>query len=316
MNSIAVIREVGTETMGFSEENRAWIREEIQKALFPSGFRRIAERLRYWGLLAACVAVFLALVTTVVTLAIFTTNKISQESEFRGATNQKLISIDARLQGIEKILLGIRADKVANSPVSKQTIAEAKSILDTAKRSSVKLSDNVVEQSGKSFVEAASKEPAAWVVALDFASYRSSQNEAGPLEGFYPFDTTADPNVAISRYFLNFPGGASPPRFTTSKARTSVNLSARLEPIGKPQKQDGPDGPVSFLGVGGAIILDGVYGRHVVFKDVEIHYNGGPLILDEVTFVNCRFVLDNDDLGRQLASNILSTDKVSFKTQG
>ena len=66
---------------------------------------------------------------------------------------------------------------------------------------------------------------------------------------------------------------------TTSIARTDIASSARLWLIAKPIKQTAELGPVSLLAVGGTVGLDGMEIAHVVFENVEVHYNGGPLIL-------------------------------------
>jgi hypothetical protein len=53
--------------------------------------------------------------------------------------------------------------------------------------------------------------------------------------------------------------------------------------------------------------------HEVVFQGVEIHYLGGPLALDDVTFVNCAFVLSNDPNGRAFALAVLSKPAVDFQ---
>ena len=50
------------ESVAFSEENQKWITEEIQKAIHPNGFKKFANGLRYWGVLTACITVFVGLV--------------------------------------------------------------------------------------------------------------------------------------------------------------------------------------------------------------------------------------------------------------
>jgi hypothetical protein len=92
------------EDMAFSEQNQQWIRDQIDQALHPNGFRKVAERLRYWGVLGVLVTTFFALIAIVTTLAIFATNKVTVESEFRGKTNQRLETIEGKLTSIENTL--------------------------------------------------------------------------------------------------------------------------------------------------------------------------------------------------------------------
>ena len=66
---------------------------------------------------------------------------------------------------------------------------------------------------------------------------------------------------------------------------------------------------------GGAVNLDGEDIRHVIFNGVEIHYTGKPVKLENVTFVDCKFVIENTKPARKLSETILaSADNVNFKT--
>jgi hypothetical protein len=70
----------------------------------------------------------------------------------------------------------------------------------------------------------------------------------------------------------------------------------------------------ALLAIGGAVNLDGKDIRHVIFQDVEIHYTGKRLIMENVAFVKCRFVLENTEAARQLGEHLLaSAQTVSFR---
>jgi hypothetical protein len=47
-------------------------------------------------------------------------------------------------------------------------------------------------------------------------------------------------------------------------------------------------------------ILDGIAWQDVTFIDSNITYHGGPVVLRNVTFVNCKFNVDSDDYGFKL----------------
>lgn len=89
----------------------------------------------------------------------------------------------------------------------------------------------------------------------------------------------------------------------------SSEKSARLERLDKPQ----PEGSeFAFYVVDGGldtIVLDGAYMRHVVLRNADIQYDGGPIKLEDVYFVNCtfhsRFKLTprTMDLSRQLLAS-------------
>jgi hypothetical protein len=52
----------------------------------------------------------------------------------------------------------------------------------------------------------------------------------------------------------------------------------------------------------------------VVYDGVEIHYSGGPMILENVVFISCKFVMDNTAPNRNLAEVLLASDRIDFKT--
>src|ERR1700722_4110991 len=101
--------------MSFSEDNQKWIRDQIQEAVLPNGFKKVAHWLRYWGLLAVVITAFLALIGIAVTLGIFTTNKISQEGVFRGTTGKSLEDIEKRLTSIETSLANIQLKQISSA---------------------------------------------------------------------------------------------------------------------------------------------------------------------------------------------------------
>ena len=99
--------------MAFSEDNQNWVREEINKAIYPNGSRKIANFLRYWGLLAVCIGAFISVIAMAVSLGIYVANTMGRESEFRGTTSQQLKTIEQRLSGLESTLNFLRAQTVA-----------------------------------------------------------------------------------------------------------------------------------------------------------------------------------------------------------
>jgi hypothetical protein len=84
-----------------------------------------------------------------------------------------------------------------------------------------------------------------------------------------------------------------------------------MEKIGHPEPQPSTIGHQVFLLSGGTAVLDGMYMRHVVFADVEVHYNGAHTVLDDVLFINCRFVFDNNSNARDLVAKIITSQHIS-----
>ena len=293
------------EAVALNEDNQNWVREEIRRAINPNGWKKTANWLRYWSLTGTCIAIFVALVTIVITLGIFATNRVSQESEFRGATQTRLTNIETRLGGIETSLLALRAAQAANLPRDKENIAEAKAILDTAKQSAIRLPTNVVEQSGKNLIEAASKEPAAWDAAVRFAEYRSYLNTFN--QSVFPSATKS----TTTEYLVTTPPGYPPPSFSVA-GLVRTEQAARFNPIGQGLKTNTEYGNSFIIVTGGGLVLDGYEFRSVVLQNAHIVYRGGPLQMQNVYFIGCTFDLVPGTNGKKMVAAILSSPAISL----
>ena len=62
----------------------------------------------------------------------------------------------------------------------------------------------------------------------------------------------------------------------------------------------------------GGIKLDGYLLKSVVLRKMMIIYSGGPVQLENVIFVNCTFVLENEAAQRRFATAVLSNPEVTF----
>jgi hypothetical protein len=62
-------------------------------------------------------------------------------------------------------------------------------------------------------------------------------------------------------------------------------------------------------------IVDTLYLKHVIFQNSHIIYRGGPVILEDVYFVNCTFEVVQQSAGQSFAKAILDTsESTSFST--
>lgn len=75
-------------------------------------------------------------------------------------------------------------------------------------------------------------------------------------------------------------GTAYPPNLPETHKIGASDLNSHL-----------PIGPAFFLEQNAQIQLDNAFLKNVIIKDSLIVYDGGPLILENVFFVNCTFVL-------------------------
>lgn len=59
--------------------------------------------------------------------------------------------------------------------------------------------------------------------------------------------------------------------------------------------------------------LDGHHFRNVIFENLNIVYHGGPLILENVSFINCQFEFSPSPNARNIAALIFSNKQVTFE---
>lgn len=76
--------------------------------------------------------------------------------------------------------------------------------------------------------------------------------------------------------------------------------------IGEDLNKNVPNGPRYISAEGGAVILDGMELKNVVFSNTQIVYNGGPLRMTDVYFLNCTFAMRQNHNAQNLAAAILS----------
>jgi len=251
------------------------------------------------------ITVFFACIAIIITLGIFATNRVSQESEFRGTTGQQLKTIEQHLSSIDTAILALRVGQAANGPTNKKNVADAKQILESAIKNAIRLPANVVEQSGKDFIGAASKEPAAWDAALRFVEYRSYLNT------FNQSVIPSGPRNTNTQYTITSPLGYPPPSLSVV-GLVRADQAARLNRIGQGLQTDTEYGNAFIVQVGSGVILDGYELRNVVFQNVHVVYQGGPIQMKNVYFIGCTFDFVSDTHGKEMAAAILSSPAINL----
>ena len=296
-----------TEEMKFSKENEEWLRKELRlavAALDPTGWRKVGKVIVAIGTPIAILAAFLTLSGITIASLIQAFGHIKEETVFRTTTG-------TRLDKIESSLLTLRISNTAITPNNPASQTEAKAAIAEARKNPNPLPVPVVQQAGTSFVNASKADPKAWEVALDYVSYRSSLN----------LDERTHSSVitlveATTYKFRPIPGDhSSGIQLTQANTGVPLEVSARAEYLGEHLNETVHLAPAFLVATGGAISLDSMNLRHVIFVGTKIHYSGKPTILEDVAFINCTFEFDNDNEGRRLADEILSSDRItSFTT--
>lgn len=56
--------------------------------------------------------------------------------------------------------------------------------------------------------------------------------------------------------------------------------------------------------------------KNVIFKDTEITYDGGPVDMQNVFFVNCTFNIVKKPNGKNFATSVLASLPSTFQSEG
>lgn len=295
------------------------IEEQLAAALRQTGFGKLLSwiRNRIGAAAAITVILFVLGLTVKFGFAAFYRGqkdaRFQQETaDFESDTNQKLTKIENHLSNLENAILALRTTQAASNPTSKASIVEAKKALSEARKNSVHLPATVVEQSGTRFVDAASKEPAAWDAALRFLDYRSFLNAASA-----PSPPSHRP--AEWEAYYEFRAGEPLPGHPSMTITGLVprDQAAITEPLGRSLLPPSTTVAPHFLILENASVwIDGTRFKNVIFRDSRIRYDGGPVEMENVYFVNCTFEFKHAPNSIRLSKTVLASSATTFKSVG
>ncbi len=231
----------------------------------------------------------------------------------------KVSALDSKLSDLSNQVTKLSLRQSSGNPIDPLSIKDAINVLDTAKSKGIKLPVDVVQEAGIKFVEVAEKNPQVWPVAGQFFSYRSFLNV-----DFLPALT---PATGKSKYQSSVtihldpqhPEWHSPFEVLFAGGYASSDKAARLESLSHPQPEPSE---FSFFIINGGhdvIVLDGELMKNVIIRNADVEYSGGPVVLENVYFVNCTFVSfrltpKGVDLGKTLLASASATFTVSKKS--
>jgi hypothetical protein len=128
--------------------------------LRPRGWKNALHLLREWSVLGVTATVIVSLLALALTQWNSANGRLATEASFRTHTED-------RLTAIETNLLAFRASRASATPTDRQSQMDAKDVLLTARKDSIHIPANVVEEAGRSFVQVAVTDQKAWDNALD-----------------------------------------------------------------------------------------------------------------------------------------------------
>jgi hypothetical protein len=214
-----------------------------------------------------------------------------------------------RVPEVEARMLERKLHQASVTPTDLQSIHEAQKILAVASNARIKIAPTTVEYAGKRFLEASSTNSDAWVAALSFLDYRSLLNASGNS----PLAYLAE-NVSGTMYFFGSPENATAPQLAHF-GHAPISNAAKLNLIGVDFNADRKEGDAYLLVYEGAISIDRMEMKNVVFRDVKVVYSGAPVVMDNIYLVNCTFEMSQTPNSQALSTRLIEGSPITFSVQ-
>jgi hypothetical protein len=288
------------------------INQSIETAvskLQPRGWRKALYLCREWGVLGTAATLIVALVAIAAAAWYQAFARLEKETASQTKTESRLTEIEASLGKI-KDSLGLSALKqLINNPIDSDSAKKIAGLVNFARTPENRLDEKVVSQVGEKLISDSKNDNDSWKAALSLLGYKSFLNTFLPS-----VPTTPNPKEELhTKYNFTWWSGTQPPRFFVFGV-APLEQAAQLQKIGEPLTTDKNEGNSFILVDGGAVLIDGYQFKNVIFRNARITYHGGPLVMENVYFLNCTFDIPQQNNGQQLATALLKRSAaITFK---
>jgi hypothetical protein len=287
------------ESVPLNEQDRAWIRQAIDSAYKAHGWGTLTRYIKEWGGTGAAVAILILALT-----------QWTAYVEFRTNANASLASIKDDLRNMHTDLSGLRHDvdvlQIQHStavlqPKSGATPKDIGEAASDLRKEGVTIPRPPVAETARALLQTASYDPSgtSWNALSQMLEYISFLNkQSSPIQTLIPFHGKGT--------FIEVPHG-----WTGHYAwfgSSTYPVVPQFHPIGfgLDSNESIHEGPAFLVMSGAPLQLDGEVIKRVVFIDVEVIYDGGPLQMENVYFVNCTFKIKPTPRSKNLAIAMLS----------
>ncbi len=307
--------------MPLNATDKAWITLEIQNALKRKGWGKLTGFLKDWSGAGAAITI----------LVLFFTQWTGY-IEFRTKTGDRLDAIEKILPQISaslellkphagNTLPQVMKDAINNKSDRKIGLNTVAALATQAKEQGIAANPKEIAEVGHElttipalFTPQHSQSDDAWEALTGLLNYSSflTTYSFGPLQplpfGYsgYDFGGTEGKTFNVT---VTYTGGMVP-----------VAEAARGEHIiGPPQQFPSTLAPKTVVVQGKLeqfIILDQHHLKNIVFVNMSIEYSGGPVILDNVTFVNCVFHLARRPQCVDFGKSVFASTSTTFTNGG
>jgi hypothetical protein len=296
--------------MALRDGDREWLRNEIAtqiaaavEPLKPRGFRKLLFLLREWGLVAANITVFVGLLAIVVTAVYAAVNRSVTEATFQQKTNDHFDKVEATLLELKGTLKQIQEQH--GKDVFNQSKTVSPEILgneaDGLAKNEIFLPRGLVAEAGANLLRMQPKDatPSVWEATEKLLNYISYVNRS--TRPNLKQDEVA--STPATNYSIPTEWHAVLREMGASKAP----LVPELHPIQLQNENLGlGSGPSYLILSGGTIKLDGMVMRRVIITDATVVYEGSPVVLEDIRFINCTFTVKRKPQGELFALAVFS----------
>lgn len=228
---------------------------------------------------------------------------------------ESISSLKDRATKMETHWEDLKLREVSQKPTSKENVNAVKQSLDAARTAEVKPSLDAIKDAGDKLLLAGQKNPLAWDAAVAFLEYRTFINS-----GIVPFPL--EPTINDTQYVYalrlkpnpvaNQKGTVLAVRVKETPGEVPLADSARIESLIKPQSHGSGVRLLIVEGKSDIIVLDGEYFKNVIVRDAIVEYDGGPVRLENVYFINCTLRWHPSAPARDLGQQLLADASVTF----
>jgi hypothetical protein len=149
--------------------------------------------------------------------------------------------------------------------------------------------------------------PEAWDAVMASLGYKSFSDAR-----ILPADLRGQPSQFTTKYVTaNAIGGRTPDRVGVTGV-APAKQAARLNLIGRNENADKAYGNKFIFVYGGDLVIDNMDMKNVVFRNSHIIYQGDPIKMENVYFINCRFDIALTAAGKAFATALLTSNPVNL----
>lgn len=113
-------------------------------------------------------------------------------------------------------------------------------------------------------------------------------------------------------FIVKISAGSAPAELKSAGRVVPKGKEAVAEPIGRDLNPNFTTGREFLIVRGASIPIDGMHFRNVIFYGSKILYQGGPIQLENVKWINCEFAVAPNDAGRKLVAHILADNSATY----